>query len=115
MIPPRVMLEDVSLGSQRIASGDWVTAYIAAANRDPARFTDPDVFDVTRVDAASHVGFGAGIHFCLGAPLARIEGRIVLDALLRRAPNYELAKPDEPIQFQSNPFLRTMSELVIVA
>jgi cytochrome P450 len=113
MIPPRLTTTQATLGGETIPPGSWVMLFIAAANRDPEKFTDPARFDVLRPDAASHIAFGAGIHFCLGAPLARLEGRIAMDALLRRFPDYELAKPDEPPRFQSNPFLRTMDELAI--
>ncbi len=113
-IPPRITRKDTALGSVEIKAGEWVTVYTAAANRDPKRFVRPDVFDVRRRDAANHIAFGAGIHFCLGAPLARLEGRIVMEELLAKAPDYELMKPDEPPSFQDNVFLRTMDALEVL-
>jgi cytochrome P450 len=113
MIPPRLSRLETVIGGRTIAPGAFVMVYTAAANRDPRKFTDPDVFDVHRRDAGSHVAFGAGIHFCLGAPLARFEGRVAMEALLGRFPNYELAKPDEPAVFQPNPFLRTIERLEV--
>jgi cytochrome P450 len=110
-IPPRFAKADTVLRQAEIKAGEWVTVYTAAANRDPKRFVRPDVFDVKRPDAAGHIAFGAGIHFCLGAPLARLEGRVVMQELLAVAPEYELAKPDEPPAFQANPFLRTLERL----
>lgn len=112
MIPPRIVKSEATLAGECIKPGAWVVLYIAAADRDPERFVRPEVFDVTRPDAAGHIAFGAGIHFCLGAPLARLEGRIAMQALLDRAPDYVLAEPDE-IVFQDNPFLRTMERLAI--
>ncbi len=113
MIPPRIVSADTTFAEQDISHGQFVMSYLAAANRDPNRFSDPDTFDISRPDAASHVSFGAGIHFCLGAPLARLEGRVVVEALLRRAPGYRLADPDGVV-FQPNPFLRTIERLEII-
>jgi cytochrome P450 len=88
----RIALEDMSLdeGGATIRRGDRVFALLNAANRDPAVFPDPDLFDVAR-DDSRHLSFGFGIHFCLGAPLARLEGRIGVAALVRRLPELTLA------------------------
>jgi cytochrome P450 len=91
----RTAAADVRIGDVTIPAGDQVAALLGAANRDPAVFTDPDVFDVTR-DPNPHLGFGAGLHFCLGAPLARIELQSALTALLDHAP--DLAPAAEPVQ-----------------
>jgi cytochrome P450 len=72
--------EDTEIGGMTIPAGAMVAIMVGAANRDPAVFENPDSFDITR--ATPHLGFGKGIHFCLGAPLARLEARIALDALL---------------------------------
>ena len=114
IVPPRVSRTTVGLGDVELPAGSWVMAIIAAANRDPERFTDPDSFDITRTDAAAHVGFGAGIHFCLGAPLARLEGRIALEEMLRRFPSYRLADPDGPVAFARTSFIRTIERLPVV-
>jgi len=83
------------LGGADIRASDQVTVSITGANRDPAVFADPDRLDVGR-DPNPHLGFGAGVHFCLGAPLARMELRIALEALLRRCPT--LAPDGEPVR-----------------
>ena len=115
MVPPRIVQRPVTLGGVDLPAGSWVMAILAAANRDPLRFDDPDTFDITRPDASGHVAFGAGIHFCLGAPLARLEGRIALEELLRRAPALHLARPDEPVAFADSSFIRTIHTLPVVA
>src|SRR5439155_25312498 len=114
MIPPRIATHDATVGGVDIAEGDWVMTALAAANRDEARFEDPDVFDIHRPDASAHVTFGAGVHFCLGAPLARLEGRIVLEELFARSPEFRLADTSAPIEFAENAALRTITSLPVV-
>src|SRR6266850_1139283 len=86
----RITNTDVELDGRTIAKGSLVVTAIGAANRDPAHFPDPDRLDITRRDNR-HIAFGFGIHFCLGAPLARLEGQIAIDAILRRMPGLRLA------------------------
>ena len=90
----RTAAAEVRLGGVTIPAGAEVAALLGAANRDPAVFADPDRFDVGR-DPNPHLGFGAGLHFCLGAPLARIELQAALTALLDHAPAFALAA--EPV------------------
>ncbi len=86
----RITNADVEVDGRAIAKGSMVVAAIGAANRDPAQFPDPDRLDLTRRENR-HVAFGYGIHFCLGAPLARVEGQIALGTLLRRMPDLAVA------------------------
>lgn len=85
----RTALDDVEFAGQHIAERERLLVLILAANRDPAVFADPDTLDIGR-DPNPHLAFGGGIHHCLGAPLTRIEGRIVLGSLLANAPRIEL-------------------------
>ncbi|MGE0826691.1 MAG: cytochrome P450 [Candidatus Binatia bacterium] len=85
----RSVREDVEIGEKRILAGERVITVLAAANRDPAQFPDPDRLDITRQENR-HVAFGHGIHFCLGASLARAEGQIAVNTLLQRLPNVTL-------------------------
>jgi cytochrome P450 len=89
---PRIALEPVALGGHRIEAGQLVQLSLAAANRDPERFADPDRFDITRRQAGA-VGFGHGVHSCIGAGLARTQAAIALHALVDRVP--ELAQDPE--------------------
>ena len=98
----RITNTEAEVGGQAMPKGTMVITALGAANRDPAQFTDPDVLDVTRKDPR-HISFGFGIHFCLGAPLARVEGQVALGTLLRRMPNLTLA--------ESNPDWRESSVL----
>ncbi len=86
----RRALEDVTIGGKTVAANQFVLLVLAAANRDPARFPDPDRLDFTR-PPSWHLALGHGIHYCLGAPLARLQGEIVFPTLLRRFPNLRLA------------------------
>jgi len=86
----RIPSEDVPIGGRTIPKGDMVMPFIGAADRDPAQFPDPDRLDIARADNR-HIAFGWGIHFCLGAPLARVEGQIAIDTLVRRLPGLALA------------------------
>jgi cytochrome P450 len=85
----RVSCEDVEVAGWRIPAGSPVIGLIGAVNRDPRRFKDPDRLDIGRT-ANAHATFGGGIHFCVGAPLARLEAQIAFNALLDRFPTMEL-------------------------
>jgi cytochrome P450 PksS len=87
---PRWASEDVLLHGQMIRQGEMVIASLVAANTDPAQFHDPELLDLTRAENA-HLAFGKGIHYCLGAPLARLEGQIAIGTVLRRVPQLRLA------------------------
>jgi len=81
---------DTEIAGTEIAKGDWLYLSYLAGNLDPAVFDDPLRFDVTRHNADRHIAFGYGIHFCLGAALARLEGRIALDEVLNRFPEWDV-------------------------
>jgi cytochrome P450 len=91
----RVPNADLTIGGRKIGAGEMVMPFIAAADRDPAQFPDPDRLDLGRTDNR-HIAFGWGIHFCLGAPLARVEAQIAINTLVRALPKLALAtdKPD---------------------
>ncbi|MDA8063843.1 MAG: cytochrome P450, partial [Actinomycetota bacterium] len=89
----RIATEDVEVGGSSIGKGQSIVASIGGANRDPEVFADPDRFDVERPDADRHLSFSLGIHHCLGAPLARLEARLALEALVGRFPDLALAGP----------------------
>ncbi len=87
---PQVAIEDLELGGRRIIKGAVVTVLIGAANRDPAKFPDPDRFDIARADG-EHLAFSHGTHYCLGASLARLQAQIAVGAIVRRMPRLRLA------------------------
>ncbi|MBX6169277.1 MAG: cytochrome P450 [Thermobispora bispora] len=95
---PRHARQDVGLYGVTVPEGAKVTALIAAANRDPRVFADPERLDVTRAPGTGHLGFAHGPHFCLGASVARVQTQVALTALLRRFPRLALAAPPEELR-----------------
>src|SRR5438128_3343853 len=104
----RICPEDTELGGKSIRKGQAVIAVMAAGNRDPERFVDPDRLDITRADNR-HLAFGWASHFCFGAALARIEGQLTFDLMLRRLPNWALESG--PLVWRSNLGLRGLTRL----
>jgi cytochrome P450 len=104
----RVALEDIEIGGQTLAKGTSAVLLLASANRDPDAFPDPDRLDLGRTDN-HHLAFGFGTHFCLGAPLARLEGEIALTTLVRRCPDLALATDD--LRYKENLVLRGLEAL----
>lgn len=108
----RHAFEDVEIGGKVIPQGDVVLAALLAANRDPAVFPNPDMFDITR-DPNRHIAFGNGIHYCLGAPLARLEGAIAINTLLERLSQIELAVPVDKLEWNDSLLLHGMSAMPV--
>jgi cytochrome P450 len=102
---------EVVLGGQVIPPNSIVMANVGSANRDPAQFTDPDAFDIFRAPNP-HLTFGKGIHFCIGAPLARLEGRVAYEQLLGRYQDMAIA-PGEPVEFQNPALIVSVRKLVL--
>lgn len=95
----RTATDGFDLAGVQIPKGAQVTVGLASANHDPQRFANPDQYNISRDDAHRHVAFGKGIHLCLGAPLARIEGQIAFETLFRRFPHLRLAVPQENLRW----------------
>src|SRR5690606_9304725 len=110
--PMRFAAEDVQLRDVLIRRGDAVSVVLGSANRDGAVFPAPDRFDIRR-DPNRHLSFGLGVHYCLGAPLARLEGRIALAALLERLPGLALTVPPEALRWRTHPIMRGVQRLPI--
>ncbi|MEX0171687.1 cytochrome P450 family protein [Streptomyces sp. LMG1-1-1.1] len=102
----------LTIGGQEIPAGDPVLVVLAAANRDPARFAGPDVLDLTRRDN-QHLGYGHGIHYCLGAPLARLEGQTALATLLTRLPDLRLAVDPDELRWRGGLIMRGLRTLPV--
>ncbi len=108
----RFATEDVVIADVVINKGDMVMALLSSANRDETTFADADVFDVTRTDNR-HLGLGFGLHYCLGAVLARLETRTALNALLRRFPDLGLAVPRTQIEWRRSSGLQGVERLPV--
>jgi len=103
-------LEEVEVGGTVLKPGTIVLVMIAAADRDPAQFAEPDKFDIMR-EPNDHLAFGDGIHYCLGAALAGMEGTIAFGSVLDRFPRLRLADPGAEFKYKGSYFLRGLSEL----
>lgn len=108
----RYARENLELGGQLIQRGEVVLPLLASANRDETVFTHPDVLDIKR-KPNRHLAFGLGVHYCLGAPLARLEARIALAAIVQRYPNLRLATTPAQLQWRGGPALRGLRSLPI--
>jgi cytochrome P450 len=106
----RLAMQDVKLGGKTLRSLDRARWFITSANRDPAKFAEPDTFDITR-DPNLHVAFGSGIHHCLGATLARVEGQEAFKALVRRFPALHL--DTEALEYQPSITFRSLKSLPV--
>jgi cytochrome P450 len=104
--------EDIEIDGVTIPKGSTILMLFFTANRDPRQFDDPDVFDVRRRTARKHVTFGKGAHFCSGAPLARMEMRVVLELLTEKAPGMRLV-PDQEYAYIPNIALRAPQQLLV--
>ncbi|MFI8961831.1 cytochrome P450 [Streptomyces sp. NPDC053493] len=108
----RFTVDDYEIGGVTIPAGEMIIIGLAAANRDPGRFDRPDILDVTRREMPQQLAFGHGMHFCLGAPLARAEARIAFGTLLRRFPDLRLTDPEEDLTRREG-ILRGMATLPV--
>jgi pimeloyl-[acyl-carrier protein] synthase len=106
----RIPTATVTVGGTEIAAGSLAFILLAAANRDPTQFPRPELFDVGR-EPNDHVAFGEGIHFCLGAPLARLESAIAIDSMLEKFPHLRLANPDAKLEYRGSLALRGLTKL----
>ena len=108
----RWALEDVEWYGQTIPAGDMVVASLLGANRDPQVFENPDTFDIARTPNR-HIAFGHGIHYCLGAPLARLEGVVAFETLLKRLPQLQLDINVDEIEWNETVLLHSMKSMPV--
>ncbi|MET7343396.1 cytochrome P450 [Streptomyces sp. NPDC087866] len=108
----RFARERVEIGSRTVEPGEAVLVSLAGSDRDPARFPEPDRFDIRR-DTRGHLAFGHGIHFCMGAPLARMEGRIAVRTLLERCPGLEADPEGAPFDWLPGTLIRGVRRLPV--
>lgn len=108
----RYAREDVTIAGTTIPKGELVLAVIAAANHDPQHFDNPDVLNISR-EHNRHVGFGQGMHYCLGAPLARLEGQIAISTLVQRVPHLRLAVAPDQLRWRSGFIVRGLEALPV--
>lgn len=104
--------ESFTFMGQQVEKGDHVIVSLASADHDPAAFSDPNTLDITR-EKSPHLAFGKGIHYCLGAPLARLEGEIALRVLLEEYPNLSLAAELNELEWRQSLVIRGLKQLPI--
>ncbi|WP_330181689.1 cytochrome P450 [Nocardia sp. NBC_01503] len=109
---PRFTVEPITIGDTVIPAGEVVYVALSAGNHDPAHYPDPDHLDLT-ADRDSHLAFGHGVHFCVGAPLARLEARTAFAGLLHRFPDIELAVAESDLHRYPNPIIRGLTDLPV--
>ncbi|RXZ77404.1 cytochrome P450 [Paenibacillaceae bacterium] len=102
--------EDLEFKGHPMKKGDLVIVALNSANRDTKQFEDPEIFNILR-EKSEHLAFGKGIHFCLGAPLARLEGEIAINSLLRRYPHFELQGDMEELEWRPGMIVRGVKEI----
>jgi cytochrome P450 len=110
----RVVVSDTELGGVRIPAGSTVVLMWSAANRDPAAFDHPDEVDLDRANPRQHVGFGWGIHLCVGAPLARVEAKVAFEQLLARTRSFAVDPAAAPLRHHRSLMVRRLVELPLV-
>jgi cytochrome P450 len=108
----RFATEDVKIGGKQIKKGEMIFIALSSANRDHQQFIEPDAFDITR-EANNHLAFGKGVHFCLGAPLARLEGEIAINILLSRLPNLQLGTDLDLLEWRTGMIIRGLKDLPV--
>jgi len=108
----RMAREEVTIASVIIPRGEVVLAALGSANHDESQFPDPETLDIARAPNR-HLAFGLGAHFCLGAPLARLEGQIAITTLFGRFPNLRLAEAPESFRWRKGLFFRGLEELPV--
>jgi len=109
----RFASEETALGAHQARRGDLIVALIGGANRDPAQFADPERLDLSRANADTHLSFGGGIHYCLGAALARLEGQVVFSTLAQRFPQMRLAVRADEVEYRDHFVLRGLKALPV--
>ena len=109
----RIVREPHERGGQQLEPGQTVLLGVAAANRDPAVFPDPDELQLTRPEAHRHLGYGYGLHYCLGAPLARLESTVALGRLVQRFPRLRLAVDPADLEWGGNLLGRGLARLPV--
>jgi cytochrome P450 len=108
----RIAGEDCVIGGQDVTAGQRLFLAYLSANRDSSHYSEPDEFRLDHERSAPHLAFGRGIHACIGAPLARLEGKVVLDVITERLPNLHLVEGFSPT-YMPHPFLRGMGSLPV--
>jgi cytochrome P450 len=107
----RLLKESLAFDGQQLPAGIHVSLMLGAANRDPKTFANPDEFDITRKNASQHVAFASGPHYCLGAPLARLEAQVFLERLALHYPNFSV--PEQKLEYNPNFTLRGLKRLEV--